>query len=68
MNMTDFSQTALYQSFELIKMEARRFGVNIIGSEIVGLVPMAALIDTAVYYMGIENFSMDQVLESRIME
>jgi len=39
-----------------------------VGSEIVGLVPMEALIDTAVYYMGLENFSMEQVLETRIME
>ena len=68
MNMTDYTKTALYRSFELIKMEARRYGVNVVGSEVVGLVPMAALIDTAVYYMGIENFSMDQVLEARIME
>ena len=42
--------------------------MNVVGSEVIGLVPMAALIDTAVYYMGIENFSMDQVLEARIME
>ena len=68
MNMTDYTKTALYRSFELIKTEARRYGVNVIGSEVIGLVPMAALIDTAVYYMGIENFSMDQVLEARIME
>ena len=68
MNMTDYTKTALYRSFELIKMEARRYGVNVVGSEVIGLVPMAALIDTAVYYMGIENFSMEQVLEARIME
>jgi len=68
MNMTDYTKTALYRSFELVKMEARRYGVNVIGSEIIGLVPMAALIDTAVYYMGIENFSIEQVLETRIME
>ena len=68
MNMTDYTKTALYRSFELIKMEARRYGVNVVGSEVVGLVPMAALVDTAVYYMGIENFSMEQVLEARIME
>jgi glutamate formiminotransferase len=68
MNMTDYTKTALYRSFELIKMEARRYGVNVIGSEVIGLVPMTALIDTAVYYMGIENFSMEQVLEARIME
>ncbi len=68
MNMTDYTKTALYRSFELIKMEAKRYGVNVVGSEIIGLVPMEALMDTAVYYLGIENFSMEQVLEARIME
>ena len=68
MNMTDYTQTALYRAFELIKVEARRFGVNVIGSEIVGLVPMEALIDTAAYYLGLEDFSINQVLESRIWE
>ncbi|MFC1515480.1 glutamate formimidoyltransferase [Thermodesulfobacteriota bacterium] len=68
MNMTDYTKTALYRSFELIKMEARRYGVSVVGSEIVGLVPMGALIDTAAYYLGVENFSMEQVLEARIME
>ena len=68
MNMTDYTKTALFRSFELIKTEAKRYGVNVVGSEIIGLVPMEALIDTAVYYLGIENFSMEQVLEARIME
>jgi glutamate formiminotransferase len=68
MNMTDFTKTALYRSLELVKMEARRYGVNVVGSEIIGLVPMAALIDCAGYYLGVENFSMEQVLESRLME
>ena len=68
MNMTDYTRTALYRAFELIKIEARRYGVNVIGGEIVGLVPMAALMDTAAYYLGLEDFSIDQVLESRIWE
>ena len=68
MNMTDYTQTALYRAFELIKVEARRYGVNVIGSEIVGLVPMEALIDTAAFYLGLEDFSMEQVLETRIYE
>lgn len=67
-NMTDYSRTALYRAFELVRIEARRYGVSIVGSEIIGLVPMEALIDTASYYLGLENFSMQQVLESRIME
>ena len=67
-NMTDYTRTALYRAFELVRIEARRYGVTIVGSEIIGLVPMEALIDTASYYLGLEGFSMDQVLESRIME
>ncbi|MEJ2727314.1 MAG: glutamate formimidoyltransferase [Deltaproteobacteria bacterium] len=68
MNMTDYTRTALYRVFELIKIEARRHGVNVVGSEIVGLVPMEALIDTAAYYLGLEDFTMEQVLEARIWE
>lgn len=67
-NMTDYTRTALYRAFELTRVEARRYGVSIVGSEIIGLVPMEALIDTASYYLGLENFSMQQVLEVRIME
>ena len=47
-------------------MEARRYGVNVLGTEVVGLIPMKALIDCAEYYLQIENFSIDQVLESRL--
>ncbi|MEG1544571.1 MAG: glutamate formimidoyltransferase [Tannerellaceae bacterium] len=67
-NMTDFTRTALYRAFELVRIEARRYGVPVVGSEIIGLVPMEALIDTAAYYLGLEDFSMNQVLEARIME
>ncbi|MDR0961835.1 MAG: glutamate formimidoyltransferase [Mediterranea sp.] len=67
-NMTDFSHTSLYQAFEMIKMEARRYGVSVVGSEIIGLVPMEALTDVAAYYLGLEEFSLQQVLESKIME
>ena len=66
--MTDYTRTALYRAFEQTRVEACRYGVSIVGSEIIGLVPMEALIDTASYYLGLENFSMQQVLEARIME
>ena len=65
-NMTDYTRTSLYRAFELVRVEARRYGVSIVGSEIIGLVPMEALIDTASYYLGLENFSMEQVLEARM--
>ena len=68
LNMTDYTRTALYRVFELIKIEAQRWGVNVIGSEVIGLVPMQALVDCAEYYLGIEKFSMQQVLEYRIYE
>lgn len=68
MNMTDYTKSALYQALEMIRFEAKRFGVSVVGTEIIGLLPMDALIDSAVYYMGIENFSKAQILESRIME
>ena len=68
MNMTDFTRTALYRVFELIRIEALRYGVNIIGSEIIGVVPMAAIIDTAAYYLRLENFSIEQVLENSLLE
>ena len=66
MNLTDFTRTAVYRVFETVKMEARRYGVNVVGSEVIGLVPMQALIDCAEYYLQIENFSSDQILESRL--
>jgi glutamate formiminotransferase len=68
MNMTDYTKTALYRVVELIKIEARRYGVNVVGSEVIGLVPMEALIDAAVYYLGVEDFTMNQVLEYRVYE
>lgn len=64
MNLTDYTRTAIYRAYEAVKMEARRYGVNVIGTEIVGLVPLAALTDCAEYYLQIEDFSLQQVLEN----
>ncbi|MEA3422978.1 MAG: glutamate formimidoyltransferase [Bacillota bacterium] len=68
MNLTDYTKTPIYRVFELIRIEARRYGISVIGSEVIGLVPMDALLQTAEYYLGIEDFSSDQVLEKRLME
>lgn len=68
MNMTDYTKTSLYRAFEMVKFEAKRYGVAVIGSEIIGLTPQDALIDTAVYYLGLENFTSHQILENRLME
>ena len=67
-NMTDYTRTPLYRVFEMVKFEAQRYGLEIVGSEIIGLTPMEALIDASVYYMRIEDFSMKQIIESRMLE
>ncbi|MEF8797881.1 MAG: glutamate formimidoyltransferase [Candidatus Bipolaricaulota bacterium] len=68
MNMTDYTATSLQQVFELIRAEANRYGVEIKGSEIVGLVPSDALIEVAKHYLRLEDFSADQVIENRLLE
>ena len=68
MNMTDYTKTSLYQSFEMVKFEAKRFGVNVIGSELIGLLPAKSLFDVAEYYLGLEDFKDDQVMENRLLE
>lgn len=68
MNMVDYTKTPLFRVFDVIEREARRYGVNVIGSEIIGLLPMAAMIDVADYYLRIENFNHNQILEKRMME
>jgi len=68
MNLTDYTKTAIYRAHELVRIEANRYGVPVIGAEIIGLVPLEALVDTAAYYLGLENFSLNQVLETKLME
>lgn len=67
-NMTNFEKTSLYSVFELVRIEARRYGVNVTGSEVVGMMPLAALVDTAEYYLGLEDFGINQVLEYKLLE
>lgn len=68
MNLVNYEKSAVYQAFEMVKMEARRYGVSVVGSEVIGTVPMKSLIDVAEYYLQIENFSMDQILEKRLLD
>jgi glutamate formiminotransferase / 5-formyltetrahydrofolate cyclo-ligase len=66
MNLTNFEKTPIFRVFETVKREAERYGVAILGSEIVGLVPAAALNGAAEFYLQIEGFKADQVLENRL--
>jgi len=65
-NFTDFEQTPVHRVFEMVKREAERYGCAITGSEIVGLIPRAAIEQTAQFYLQIENFSPASVLENRL--
>ncbi len=66
MNMVNYEGTPLFRAFEMIKREAERYGVAIVGSEIVGLVPQRALNSVADFYLRLEKFSEDQILEHRL--
>src|SRR4029079_19342858 len=66
MNLTNYEKTPIFRVFETLKREAARYGVSILESEIVGLVPSAALLSASEYYLQIEGFKADQVLENKI--
>ncbi|MFZ5648981.1 MAG: glutamate formimidoyltransferase [Bacillota bacterium] len=68
MNLVNYVDTPIYRVNEFIRAEAARRGVSILGTEIVGLVPVDALLDSAAYYLQLENFDRRQALEIKLME
>jgi glutamate formiminotransferase / formiminotetrahydrofolate cyclodeaminase len=68
MNLTDFEQTPLHVVFETVRREAERWGVPVVGSEIVGLIPKKAIEMSADYFLRFENFSPGLILENRVAE
>ena len=66
MNLTNYEKTPIFRVFETVKREAARYGVSILESEIVGLIPSAALNAAAEFYLQIEGFKPDQVLENKL--
>ena len=66
MNLTNFQKTPMFRVFEMVKREAERYGVAVLESEIVGLVPLAALVSSAEFYLQLERFSGDQILENKL--
>ena len=65
-NLTNYEKTPIFRVFDLVKREAQRYGVSVLESEIVGLVPGAALMQSIEYYLQLEGFSADQVLENKL--
>jgi len=68
MSISDFEKTPLYRVFELIKIEAERYNVPIVGSEFCGLAPLQAIIDAAAYYLKIDDFGENKILEVAIQK
>ncbi|HLK69517.1 MAG TPA: glutamate formimidoyltransferase [Bryobacteraceae bacterium] len=67
-NLTDFEQTPMHLVYETVRREAERYGVPVVGSEIVGLIPKKAIEMAADYFLRFENFRPELVLEHRIAE
>jgi glutamate formiminotransferase len=68
MNLTNYEKTPVFRVFETVKREAARYGVAVLESEVVGLVPSQALVRAAEFYLQLEGFSAQQVLENRLRE
>ena len=68
MSITDYEKTPLYRVFELLKIEAERYNVPIIGSEFCGMAPLKAIIDIAAYYLKIDNLTMDRIIEIAVQK
>ena len=68
MNITDYRKNPIYRVMETVRMEAKRYGVPVLGSEIVGLAPMEALVDSVEYYLGLHGFSEEKVIEHWLLD
>ena len=68
MNLLDYTRTPIHRAFELVRLEAERHGVLIAGSEVIGLIPVDALLDVSRYYLRLTDFRREQTLELRLLE
>jgi glutamate formiminotransferase len=68
MNLLDYTKTPIHRAYELVRVEAERYGVPVVASEIIGLIPLDALIGVADFYLRLSDFSRSQVLEARLLE
>jgi glutamate formiminotransferase len=68
MNLLDYTRTPIHRAYELVRIEAERHGVAVVGSEIVGLVPLDALLGVVDFYLRLSEFTRNQVLEARLLE
>ena len=68
MNLTNYKKSPMFRVFEVIKREAERYGVPVVGSEIVGLVPLLALVESAAFYLQLEDFDVSKIIENNVLD
>lgn len=68
MNIKDFKKNPIYRVFETVKMEAARYGVPVLGSEVIGALPLEAVSESLEYYLGLEGFSTDKIIETQLIK
>ncbi|SHF10037.1 glutamate formiminotransferase [Tissierella praeacuta DSM 18095] len=66
-NMFDCANTPLYRAFELVKLEAQKYGVAVTGSELVGPVKLEYLLNNLTHYLGLQGLKQEQILETHLM-
>jgi glutamate formiminotransferase len=65
-NLTNYQKTPIHRVFDMVAREAARYGVTVLESEIIGLVPAAALVGAAEHYLQLERFGAAQILENKL--
>jgi glutamate formiminotransferase/formiminotetrahydrofolate cyclodeaminase len=66
MNMFDTVDTPIYRAFNLVESEARRYGVPVVGTQIIGTLPQEALVNCAEYFLRLEGFDRQQIIENHL--
>jgi len=67
MNLTNYKKSPIFRVFETIKREAARYGVPVVNSEIIGMIPSKAAIDTMIWYLQLDDFDENRVIENKIL-
>lgn len=68
MNLTDYKKTPIFRAVEMVRREAARYGIHVVGTEVIGLIPADALFEAADYYLQLEDFQLSQILENKLLE
>ncbi len=68
LNITDHKRNAVYRVLELVKMEAKQFGIQVVETELYGMAPASAIVDSSAYYMQLAGFDPNQIIELRLLQ